>query len=315
MTNHLKNATLMVLAFIILSSSYITIFYGVDTANRIAQTATVFLIAIVVDILTEKFLVKRIKITKARFVISKTAGYVTYLIALVVTLGIWIEQASNLLFAIGVIGAGVAIALQRPITNIVGFLAIMIARPYVPGDRVEIDGETGDVIDIEFFYTKIMETGKWTMYDQFTGRIKTIPNYFVLEKVVNNYSRDFGFIWEELMIPVTYASDWKKARKIMLRIAQKHTKDRMEKGGRQMKRMTYKYLLEPRAVEPAVYIVPTDNWLEIRLRFIVDAHHRRSSVNPVYEDIVEELAKHKDIRISSKTTARVWDAGRRKEGY
>lgn len=315
MTSTLKLSLFVGLTLILLASGFITLYYGAVMASRITETAAVFLIAVTLDILAENFFVKQIKVTKARFLIAKTAGYVTYMVAIVITLAIWIEQASNLLFAVGVIGAGIAIALQKPIVNLVGFLLILITRPYAPGDRIEIEGESGDVIDIEFFHTKIMETGKWTLYDQFTGRIKTIPNYYVLEKVVNNYSRDFGFIWEEVMIPVTYSSDWKKARKIMIDIAKKHTMDQITKGNAQLRRMTYKYLLEPRAVEPAVYIVPTDDWLELRLRFIVDAKHRRRSVNPIFEDIVNGFGKEKKIRISSKTTARVWDAGRKREGY
>ena len=313
MANLFKVFLLVVLALIVVFSSYITLFYAEETAARISQTATVFLIAIVIDILAEGFFLKKIRIAKARFIIAKTAGYITYLVAWIISLAVWIEQASNLLFAVGVIGAGIAIALQRPITNLAAFLVILLTRPYAPGDRIEIDGDKGDVIDIKLFYTTIMEIGEWTMYDQFTGRIKTIPNYLFLEKVTSNYSKDFGFIWEEVMIPVTYGSNWRKAQKIMLDIARKRTKDLIKKGDRQLKRMTYKYLLEPRAVEPAVYIIPTDNWLELRLRFIVDAHHRRSSVNPVLEDLTEEFAKHKDIRISSKTTARIWDTSRKKE--
>lgn len=315
MASIFKLFLLIVLSLIVIFSSYITLFYAEETASRISQTATVFLIAIAIDIMAEGFFIKKIRVTKARFIIAKTAGYITYLVALVISLGVWIEQASNLLFAFGIVGAGIAIALQRPITNLVGFLVILLTRPYVPGDRIEIGGDKGDVIDIKLFYTTIMEIGEWTMYDQFTGRIKTIPNYLFLEKVTNNYTKDFGFIWEEVMMPVTYGSNWKKARKIMLDIARKRTSDEVKKGNRQLKRMTYKYLLEPRAVEPAVYILPTDNWVELRLRFIVDAHHRRSSINPIFEDITKEFSKHKDIRISSKTTARIWDASRKKEAY
>jgi len=310
----LKIALIIVLGLLVVSSSYIALFYDEEIATKITQTASIFLIALIIDSISERFF-SRIDDVKARFLIIKTVGYATYMLALVIVLTIWIEQASSLLFTVGIMGAGIAIALQKPIANFAGFLTILITRQYSPGDRIEIDGEVGDVIDIELFNTVMMETGKWTMYDQFTGRIKTIPNSFVLEKVVNNYSRDFGFIWEEIMIPVTYASDWKKARKIMLDVAKKKTKKEIERGDRQLKKMTYKYLLEPRAVEPAVYMIPTDNWLELRLRFIVDAHHRRSNVNPVFEEIVKEFSKQKKIKISSKTTARVWDSGRKKEGY
>jgi small-conductance mechanosensitive channel len=311
-----KIAFLVLMAAIAILFSYFTIFeVGQEISSKITQTAGVFAFALLIDILAERFFLRYIKIPTVRFIVSKTAGYVTYLLAIIITLAVWIEQAQNLLFAVGVIGAGIAIALQKPITNLVGFLVLLTARPYNTGDRIEINGDAGDVIDIGVFYTKIMEIGKWTKYDQFTGRIKTVPNSFVLENTINNYSRDFGFIWEELMFPLTYGSNIKKARKIMVEVAEKNSGPLIEKGRRQLRRMTYKYLFEPRAVEPTVYLIPTDNWIELRLRFIVEAKHRRSSINPIFEEILEKFKKHKDIKISSKTTARVWDAGRRKEGY
>lgn len=311
-----KYVVLVVLLGLMAFTSY-TYLFDIDQvfSSKIFQTAAIFFFAFIIDILAEKFFLRMIKIPKARFIISKSAGYATYLLAIILTLGIWIEQAQNLLFTFGVIGAGVAIALQKPITNVVGFIVLLVKRPYKPGDRIEIDGEAGDVIDTDLFYTTIMEVGKWTSYDQFTGRIKTMPNSYVLDKIINNYSRDFGFIWEEIMIPVTYHSNIKKARKLMLAAAEKTTKDFTEKSERQLKRMTYKYLLEPRDVHPAIYIVPTDDWVELHLRFIVDAHHRRSYVNPIFEEILGKFSKHKDIRISSRTSARVWDASRTKKEY
>lgn len=311
-----KIVLLIVLVVLMVLSGYFSLFYlEQEISDKIFQTAAVFSLALVIDIIAERVFLRWIKMPKVRFMVSKTTGYVTYAIAIIITLSIWIEQAQSLLFAVGMIGAGIAIALQKPITNLVGFIVLLAKRPYEPGDRIEIDGEAGDVIDVEAFYTKIMEIGKWTSYDQFTGRIKIIPNSYVLEKVINNYSRDFGFIWEELTIPITYGSNMKKARKIMVDAARKTTKDLVDRSKRQLRRMTYKYLLETRDVNPVVYVIPTDNWVELHLRFIVDAKHRRSYVNPIFEKIVKEFVKHKDIRIASKTTARIWDTPRKKTKY
>lgn len=311
-----KIVLFILMVAVVVLSGYFTIFdINEDLSSRISQTAAVLAIAFLIDIITSKFFLKWIKTPKVRFIISKTTGYVAYLLAIIIIIAVWIEQAQNLILAAGVIGAGIAIALQKPITNLVGFLVLLAKRPYDIGDRIEIDGEAGDVIDTGIFYTTIMEIGEWTTYDQFTGRIKIVPNSFVLEKTINNYSKDFGFIWEELMIPITYNSNMKKARKIMKGAAENTTKELVDRSKRQLKRMTYKYLLEPRDVDPVVYVIPTDNWIELRLRFIVDAKHRRTYVNPVFEKIVDEFGKQKDITISSKTTARIWDTSRKKRGY
>lgn len=312
----LKKIALLVLFIIFLvASQYAPIFYPDDPLLlKAIDTLAILSFALLLDSLVGG-VVARIKLYKVRYFLAKISSYLIYVVALVIAMGIWIEQTQNLVVAMGFIGAGIAIALQRPLMNLVGFLTLITVRPYEAGDRIEIEGVSGDVIDIELMYTKLMEVGGDANYDQFTGKIKEIPNSFILEKVVTNYSKDFAFIWEEMMIPITYASNLKKATGIMENAANTLTKQFIEKSERQLKSMTYKYLVEPRDVKPSVYVVPTDNWVELRLRFIVDAKHRRKHVDPIFREILDKFQKAKDITISSQTTARIWDTSRKKREY
>ena len=308
---------LPVLLLILLGAAYFGYLYLFEynhLVERGFQTLFVLAVAYFVQMVLARVVVRTIKMAKERYFIAKVAKYIVYIIAVITVFALWIDQAQNVIIALSVIGAGVAIAMQRPLMSFVGFIAIITQKVYSAGDRVQIGEDFGDVIDIDLFYTKLMEMGNWIGNDQPTGRIKTVPNSFVLEKTVNNYTKDFPFIWDEIMVPVTYGSDWKKARKVMEGAARKVTKGLVEKSKPKLARLSLKYLFERKDVEPFVYVVPTDNWLELRVRFIVDAKHRRRYVNALYEDIVEEFGKSKKIRISSKTTARVWDTPR-KRGY
>ncbi|MBD3397929.1 mechanosensitive ion channel [Candidatus Micrarchaeota archaeon] len=312
----LKKIALFILFLVFLvATQYVpTIYPDEPLLLKTIETLAILSFALLLDSLVGG-IVARIQLYKLRYFLAKTSSYLIYAIALIIALGIWIEQTQSLVVAMGFIGAGIAIALQRPLMNLVGFLALITVRPYEVGDRIEVEGVGGDVIDIELMYTKLMEIGGNENYDQFTGKIKEIPNSFIMEKVVTNYSKDFGFIWEEMMLPITYSSNLKKATGIMENAASTITKQFVEKSEKQLKSMTYKYLLEPRDVKPSVYIVPTDNWVELRLRFIVDAKHRRRHVDPIFREILKKFQNAKDITISSKTSARIWDATRKKRDY
>ncbi|MEZ4904829.1 MAG: mechanosensitive ion channel family protein [Spirosomataceae bacterium] len=87
-----------------------------------------------------------------------------------------------------------------------------------PGDRVQLGGIKGDVMDIGVLRTTIMETGQWVDGDLYNGRIVLIANSFVFKEPVFNYSGDFPFLWDEIKVPVQYGSDYDKARTLLLQI-------------------------------------------------------------------------------------------------
>src|SRR5581483_7610579 len=87
---------------------------------------------------------------------------------------------------IGLIGAGLAIALKEPLLSIAGRLAIFTGHMYNAGDRIELQQMAGDVIDIGFFYTRLLEIGSWITADQYSGRILLIPNSMIFGTPIMN---------------------------------------------------------------------------------------------------------------------------------
>jgi small-conductance mechanosensitive channel len=79
------------------------------------------------------------------------------------------------------------------------------------GDRVQLGGIKGDVMDIGVLRTTIMETGQWVDGDLYNGRIVLIANSYVLKSLY--YSGDFPFLWDEIKIPIQYGSDYEKQKK------------------------------------------------------------------------------------------------------
>lgn len=124
----------------------------------------------------------------------------------VAIVGLWSKALPHTSTFLGLIGAGLAIALREPLLSIAGRLAVFAGHMYSVGDRIEINKMSGDVIDIGFFYTCIMEIGNWIKGDQYSGRIIQFANAQIFGTAVFNYTQNFSYIWDEIKLPITYAS-------------------------------------------------------------------------------------------------------------
>ncbi len=212
------------------------------------------------------------------------------------------DKLSSLTVAFGVAGAGIAFALQEVITSVAGWVAMSFGRFYSVGDRVELGGIRGDVVDIGVLRTTLMEMGEWIGGDQYNGRIVRIANSFIFKAPVFNYSADFPFLWDEMVIPVRYGSDYQKAREIFLDALVKVTGDYAEQSKAVWGQMTRRYLIEAANVEPSVTMKLTDNWVEFTLRYIVDHKKRRSTKDKISVLILQGVdASGGGVKLGSAT--------------
>lgn len=200
------------------------------------------------------------------------------------------DRLGQLTVVFGAIGAGVAFALQEVIASFAGWVAISLGQFYKPGDRVQLGGIMGDVIDISILRTTVMEIGAWVKADQYNGRIVRIANSFVFKEPVFNYSADFPFVWDEIMVPVKYGSDHHLAREILYRIADQVVGEYVPQAQAEWQQMVHKYLIENAQVEPSVVLVTTDNWMELTLRYVVDYKARRLKKDQLFTRILDEYS-------------------------
>ena len=244
---------------------------------------------------------KHIRDQKTRYTVSKAGSVLSFIIIILALIRIWVADATSLILSLGVIGAGVAIALQDVFKNFVGGFIIIASNPYEVGDRIEIGGEAGDVIDIGVMTTTLLEIGGWVHGDQPTGRVTIIPNGRVITQQVHNYTKDHSFIWDELTIPITYDSDWQQAREIMLGIVRTEVGEITRLAESEIERLGEKYYFPRKVVEPAVFITPTDNWITFHVRYVTYVKERRQVRNRLYSLIVARLQETGKITIASGT--------------
>jgi small-conductance mechanosensitive channel len=167
----------------------------------------------------EQTLPRRFGRADSRYKVRKFVVFSGYLLILLFLAILFEDRLERLSFAVGVAGAGVAVALQDVLASIAGAFSIGFSKLYAVGDRVQIGDTRGDVIDIGLLRTTLLETGNWVSRDLYNGRIVRIPNSTVLKGSVFNYSQGFHFIWDEIKVLLTTTSDFQLAREMLLRVA------------------------------------------------------------------------------------------------
>lgn len=256
---------------------------------------------LILKVILEGLVSIKIPDSKARYSFRKTTQLLFLFASFVIVLRVWIPNPQALLVAYGLFAAGVAIALQDVFKNFAGAIAIFVSNIYRVGDRIEINSKYGDVIDIGLFYTTLIELREWVDGDQTTGRITLIPNGQVLSLPVQNYTKDHNFIWDEISLPITYDSNWQKAIDIIQGIVKKETAEATKRAERGISKLEKKYYLTKRNIEPAIFVTPTDNWIMLRARYVVDARDRRLVNNDLFKLILENVLKAEDITVASQT--------------
>jgi small-conductance mechanosensitive channel len=224
-----------------------------------------------------------------------------YVASGIVILLVWLGSGSNLTVAMGILGAGIAFASQEVIGSFAGYVNIVTGNLYRIGDRVRVGDVMGDVLDISILRTTVMEIGEWVQADQYTGRIVTVANRFVFSAPVFNYTQHWRYLWDEIMIPVTYASDWRLAGEIMLQHGQSYTSHLQEQAQKQIESLAEQYPLHDTTVGPTLYVVMTDNWIELTLRYVVEAHERRGAKARLHNELLQRFEAESGITVASAT--------------
>jgi len=212
------------------------------------------------------------------------------------------DKLRGLTVAFGVAGAGVAFALQEVIASAAGWVAISVGKFYSPGDRIQLDGIKGDVIDITILRTTLMEVGEWVNGDLYMVRIVRMTNSNVFKEPVFNYSGDFPFLWDEITLPVRYGSDWTLARTMLRGLVNEVLVDNANQVKESWKKMVREYRVEDANVESMITLRATDNWIEFTVRYVVDYRRRRWMKDHLFTRILEEIDKsNNQIRLASAT--------------
>ncbi|WP_026707366.1 mechanosensitive ion channel family protein [Flavobacterium frigidarium] len=252
--------------------------------------------------LLQKRLFTKIKSNDNRYKAKKISSFIGYVLTIIFLTIVFSDKLGGFTVALGVAGAGIAFALQEVIASFAGWLAIMFGGFYNTGDRVQLGGIKGDVMDIGVLRTTIMETGQWVDGDLYNGRIVLIANSYVFKEPVFNYSGDFPFLWDEIKIPIQYGSNYEIAQEIIMNAGDSIAEELTEASKQQWHSLQNKYRLEEAQTEPMVSLVANDNWAEYTLRYVVGYKKRRVTKTILFTKIMKDIeATNGKVSMASAT--------------
>lgn len=251
------------------------------------------------------------KSQRAAFWTKQGIHLLSVALLLIAITSVWFSDPAHLATAMGLITAGLAFALQRVITALAAYLVILRGNTFSVGDRIVMGGVRGDVLDLGFIQTTIMEMGEppsvqdadpsaWVRARQYTGRIVTITNDKIFDTPVYNYTREFPYIWEEMLIPISYTADLKRAEEILISAAREVTVPFEEIGEKGLQELERRYFMRRSELHPRVFVRLTDNWVELSVRFIAPEHGVRDMKDRMSRNVRSALSEA-GIGVASST--------------
>ena len=269
--------------------------------RRLGSLLGILLAVFIVAYFVKKIPSRFVKEEKSAYYFRKLIGFVTWLIVILIVIFNAAGGIGSISAVIGLAGAGLAIALQDPIVSLVGWFLIIGKYGIRVGDRIEINGVKGDVIDVGMLRVAVTEVGNWLSGDQSTGRMVFFPNSFIFKGHFFNYSTTNSFIWDEIHILVTYESPWKKALDIIVKIAEEASRDVVEKARENQEKLARQFNISLGNPEAYAYVNIADSGVDLVLRFLSEIKLRRTMRDRICREILDAFEKEKDIQLAYPT--------------
>ncbi len=282
--------------------------------KKIFYSLVVIVVLWLVRFGVSRFVFRKSRSIKGSYTWNNAIKNTYYVLLIVIISAIWIDRFDSVATYFGLLSAGLAIALQSPIVNLAGWLFLIVRKPFAIGDRIEVDGNAGDVIDIRFFQFTLNEIGNWVDADQSTGRIIHIPNGKVFTASQANYTQGFLHIWNEISVMVTFESNWEKTKEILNEIVNKHATHFSKAAEKSLLESSRKYMILYRKLTPIVYTSVKDSGVNFTMRYLINPRRRRGSEEAIWEDVLRAFAQHSDIDLAYPTQRIYYNAREGKPG-
>jgi small-conductance mechanosensitive channel len=263
-------------------------------------TAIVIGFALLTRFLLVRGVVARVGDTEAKVKTRKTISYSVGVMLAISVAWIWVPSFNDVATLIGLVAAGTTIALAPVIINFAGWVFVLLRRPFRVGDRIEIAGVQGDVIDTRLQRFTVLEIGNWVDADQSTGRIVHIPNNKVFSEALANFSAGFEYVWHEIPVMVPFDSNWKSAEKAMREVLEDLQSDEhTEAMRRQLKEG--EFYIRYRELKPTVYVDTAASGVVLTARIIAPARGRRITEDRFWRDLLSRFDEIDDVRLAYNT--------------
>src|SRR6202158_5795924 len=192
---------------------------------------------------------------------------------------------------LGLAGAGLTVALKDFIVGFLGWFVLMGKNGIRLGDWVEINGVTGEVVELGMFHTVLLETGNWTDSSHPTGRRVTFTNSFAIEGHYFNFSTSGQWLWDELQIVVPAGQDPYPIVAAIQKKVVEATAEGAQQAEKEWQGTARSRDVSSQTAAPAINIKPVIGGIEIAVRYITRANERYQLRAKLYEAAVGLLGQ------------------------
>lgn len=241
--------------------------------------------------------------------VFRTRKAAVYVSTLVIVLGlgfVWLDALGDLGTFLGLLSAGIAIALADVFLDMAGWVYIILRRPFRVGDRIETTGFRGDVVDIRLMRFTMLEIGNWVDADQSTGRLVHIPNGRLFREPAANYTEGFQHVWHELPVVVTFESDWRRAEEIIRTLLSEYAESDGKHAAADVRRASKSYFIRYRDLGATVYVKVVDHGVKLTGRMLVHPKERRGVDDRFWRGLLDAFAEEPNVELAYPTQRIYW---------
>lgn len=244
---------------------------------------------------------------KVRYRIKKAGSFVVVILGIAGVFYTWFNALEGLMAAFSIILAISIFALKDLVLNIAGFAYISIRHPFAIGDRIEINGITGDVVDVGVLQFSVAECGNWLESTDHTGREIFIPNQDVMTNPMANFSQNFPYLWRDIVVPINHNANIDKMIDILETIGKDMLfglvhKDQADDDAKEaLEELGNEVQLFDGNVLPKVHIRADDSGVYCILRYLTPYRGVVKYETMIWKRIIEEVEKNDDLDFSPKS--------------
>lgn len=281
------------------------------TDDRILQIIATVVVAVVLIGLRWAVLriaTRQMADTATVYRVRKSATYSTTLLFAVAVARIWSGAFGDIGTFLGLLSAGIAIAIADVFLNLAGWLYIVTRHPFRVGDRIEVGSHAGDVVDIRVFRFTMLEIKNWVGGDQPTGRLVHVPNGTLFRESMANYTETFNHIWHEIPITVTFESDRHLAERLILEVlAQHQTADEAAHTQADFTAAANRYVIPAADFTPTVYVDAIDHGVQLTARLVIHPRERRRIHDQIWREVLDKFGAEDTVNFAYPTFRAIRD--------
>lgn len=251
--------------------------------------------------LARRWIDREVEDVNRRHALRKATRYTGGAVVLVVALSLLVGRVGQFATIVGLIGAGLAIALQDLGKSVAGWVFLTTRSGFGPGTRTEVDGIEGEVIDIGLLKTTLLEVGNLVHGRQSSGRLATVPNSRFLNES-SYFSPSYSpYMWQELRFLLTYESDWKRGVELLEEIAREEGGTDEEEVDRAFEELERRYAFKMGPRTPIVYVTTEDSGIQLTLRHLTSVRRRRGVRDRITRSMIEAVEREPGLSFAYPT--------------